>query len=484
MFQLKRRNLSFLFFLLSFAFTCWNVLNRELWRDEIQAWLIARESPTYQLLLTNISYEGKPPGWFSFLYIATKFDRNLDTFVYSHLLIVLISLILIYCARLSLTPKLATLSGFYFAYGYTSMAREYVLLLVLLSAWLWNICREQPFGLQFNVLIFSLLSTVNLFGCITALAFYISTFFSHFKSQASERRGWQIFLIVSGAVWTILMVFISLPPENHIFRQNPSFLGLEARPNFLFWKSIGFFAQIIFPFNSVYEVGHTTLLPGFVGIILVIYLISKVPTSQRLFISLAILGLFLFHIFAYSPFWWHRGITVILITYSSLIIIKRDSIVFKRNLVSIAIGSFFLFQFLGSLYGLGEEFRSKQPYSNAKYAAKQIVSLCEQKQVCTLISDNDMYASAILGYLPGKSIFYLNRDEFGTFALWKSAESSGRKYRDWTTLESKLQEFINPIFITTKLEMRPTSGNYQTILFDNSMTGDDYLLVFNNLEHN
>lgn len=483
-FYLRRDSLSFLFFISSFFLICWNVYSREFWRDEIQAWLIARDSSTYKLLIANISYEGKPPGWFSFLYVVAKLDPSLSTFTITYLLLVLTSLVFLFSSRLPLAAKIATFLGFYFAYGYTSMAREYVLLLVLLSAWLWNICRENPFGLRFNFLIFSLLSTVNLFGCITALSFYVSSFFLYLKGQASEKRRWQIVLLFIGAIWAILMIVISFPSENHLFRQNRPFLGLETRPNFLFWKSVGFFAQISFPFNEVYVVGHATLLPSFVGLIVVIYLISKVPMNQRLFIALTITGLFLFHIFAYSPFWWHRGIAVILITYGSLIIIRQDAMVLKRKLRSVVIASFFLFQILGSLYGLGRDFHSNQPYSNAKNAAKHIAALCEQEKVCTLVSDNDMYSSAILGYLPGQSIFYVNRDEFGTFALWKSDDGSKTMYPDWRTLESKLEEFINPIFITTNTGIRPTSSKYQTILLDNSVTGDDYLLVFRNLGPN
>ena len=43
----------------------------ELWRDETQAWAVARDSGSlFQLLATGIRYEGHPPLWYCLLYTS------------------------------------------------------------------------------------------------------------------------------------------------------------------------------------------------------------------------------------------------------------------------------------------------------------------------------------------------------------------------------------------------------------------------------
>ena len=43
-----------------------------LWRDEAQAWLIARDSHSLRDLLTLVHYEGHPPLWYLLLFLVTR----------------------------------------------------------------------------------------------------------------------------------------------------------------------------------------------------------------------------------------------------------------------------------------------------------------------------------------------------------------------------------------------------------------------------
>src|ERR1017187_1871514 len=64
--------ITFLFFILSFI----GIMNHEMWRDEFQAWLVARDAHSIPQLLHNLKYEGNPMLWHFFLFIITTFTHN------------------------------------------------------------------------------------------------------------------------------------------------------------------------------------------------------------------------------------------------------------------------------------------------------------------------------------------------------------------------------------------------------------------------
>ena len=60
-------------FLLASAFA---ISNHEMWRDEIQAWLIARDSTSLFDLFRNMKYEGHPPLWHICLMLLTRLTKS------------------------------------------------------------------------------------------------------------------------------------------------------------------------------------------------------------------------------------------------------------------------------------------------------------------------------------------------------------------------------------------------------------------------
>lgn len=54
----------------------WLVSHHEMWRDEIQAWLLARDAESFSALLPNLSYERHPGLWHAVLWPVTRLTRN------------------------------------------------------------------------------------------------------------------------------------------------------------------------------------------------------------------------------------------------------------------------------------------------------------------------------------------------------------------------------------------------------------------------
>src|SRR5215510_31505 len=62
--------------LLFFALTLWGILHHEMWRDELQAWLVARDSQSLLDLIHNVRYERSPALWQICLRLLTYFTIN------------------------------------------------------------------------------------------------------------------------------------------------------------------------------------------------------------------------------------------------------------------------------------------------------------------------------------------------------------------------------------------------------------------------
>jgi hypothetical protein len=102
--------------------------HHELWRDEWQAWLIARDSTTLADLLFNIRHEGHPPGWYLPLFALAQLTRNPLAMQLLHVALAAGGAYLL--ARFAPIPryqKLLILGSYFIAYEYAVVARAYAL---------------------------------------------------------------------------------------------------------------------------------------------------------------------------------------------------------------------------------------------------------------------------------------------------------------------------------------------------------------------
>src|SRR5687767_4774762 len=59
-----------------FVIALLGLLNHEMWRDEHQTWLVARDANSLPQLLDNMNYEGNPALWHFFLFLITRVTRS------------------------------------------------------------------------------------------------------------------------------------------------------------------------------------------------------------------------------------------------------------------------------------------------------------------------------------------------------------------------------------------------------------------------
>ena len=115
-----------------FALALFGILNHEMWRDEFQAWLVARDADSLYGLYQNMMYEGNPMLWHILLFTINIFTEN---FFFMQLLHILISTAFIYIfLRYSTFPQAAKalfVFGYFIIFEYTLISRGYGLGILL-----------------------------------------------------------------------------------------------------------------------------------------------------------------------------------------------------------------------------------------------------------------------------------------------------------------------------------------------------------------
>ena len=121
--------LAFLFL----AVGAYTTSHHEMWRDEIQAWLLARDSASVFELFAHLKYEGHPGIWHLCLMPLTRITHSPVIMQVFHLLIATITVYLfVRYAPFNRFQKFLFCFGYFVLYEYAVLARNYALGLFLI----------------------------------------------------------------------------------------------------------------------------------------------------------------------------------------------------------------------------------------------------------------------------------------------------------------------------------------------------------------
>ena len=150
---------------LSFA-----LFHHEMWRDEIQAWLLARDSRDVFELFHNLKYEGHPGLWHLLLMPVTRLTNSPVGMQMLHLMIATTTIFIVAkYAPLSTLQKSLFAFGYFPLYEYGVISRHYALglLFVVMTCVLLRRRWRHPLWLA---LVLALMSHTSLHACIIAIS--------------------------------------------------------------------------------------------------------------------------------------------------------------------------------------------------------------------------------------------------------------------------------------------------------------------------
>jgi hypothetical protein len=455
----------------------------EPWRDEAQDWLLARDLSLAQLL-NQMPYEGTPALWHLLLVPLAKsglpyYSKN----ILHGLIAASTAYLLLFRSPFSVLLKAMILFSYYFLIEYSLIARNYnlsMLFLFLIAAYYPQ--RHEQKNTYFLLLFLLLQTNIHSFGF--AIAFFVifsieqiqnnpSVYLPKTYRDISKLYG-ELFFIFG----MIVLLYQLLP-----IHKVPTPLVYDAADRLIFWKN-AFVKSLFYPYISVY------LLIIWVPIL---FLYTR-SISAIIFLIIVFSCLSFLFIFIHKGYERHHGFLFIsLIVAYWIVLIDTNNhsldyyidklvskisfnkpILYKLNAKNInkMIYRISVYSFYISIL-----FLNGTAYTN--YRKEILFQYSGSKEMAYLIAQQHLEgfewaaypsytASALLPYFPQKKIFYLDREEYGTFMIWDTKFQENAFHLSQKEIIKRFErQFVNspsPILILNKPLDPSFLHRYQLIL--------------------
>lgn len=438
--------LSLLVTLLFFLIGLFGITHHEMWTDETQAWLIAKDSADLWQLFENIRSERHPGLWHLCLFFISRFTHAPVAMQIFHLLIASATAFLIArFAPFKVWVKFPLIFSYFFAYEYAVISRCYAPGIFFIFLFLALNQRKSTFWA--TTIVLCLLSNTNVFGLIIAasLVVYLVSNELHLNGISHRLRKPRVTvaaMLLSAAVllsvfqmirvtegvegyegWTMRPAVSSsrmIATSNMIWRSYVPFPNLSSKN---FWNSC-ILMQTPWT-DSIF----TKLSP--LVVLCWIVLLRKRPAAM-LFYLCATSGILSFSYARYIGNARHAGhLFVVLVVACWLYYYASESrgvnglfLRLSRRLSAYLTPLLALLLYLhlaAAIYAYLMDY--KFPFSSARGMAKFISGRGLSNLPITGFSDVDV--SPIAAYLD-KQIYYPNQHKLGSFMEWKSRPKSKR----------------------------------------------------------
>ena len=171
-----------------FAVALLGMMNHELWRDEHQAWLVARDANTLPQLLENMKYEGNPALWHFFLFWITRLTHDPMYMQAFHLLLAT-GFVFVFnrYSPFSNLHKILFSFGYFALYEYAVISRSYSLGILLIFI----ICALYKNRTAHYILIgfiLALLANVTIYAVVIGCGLAAVLLLDYFLYQEKNKR--------------------------------------------------------------------------------------------------------------------------------------------------------------------------------------------------------------------------------------------------------------------------------------------------------
>ena len=213
------------FILLSlFAFVVFGtvlIFNHEMWRDEMRAWLHAKDAISLAGVFHNMRYDGHPYLWYIVLYFITRFTTQPVAMQICHLILAAgAGYVFLKYSPFTRLQKLLFILSYFPLYEYGVISRNYALGILLIFAFcgLFRASRNKNFLLLSCILF--LLAQTNFFAliicaCLGFMVFFECLYDKELRRGLSQKKGEIRAAITLFALGIVLSVLECIPPADY-----------------------------------------------------------------------------------------------------------------------------------------------------------------------------------------------------------------------------------------------------------------------------
>ena len=442
--------LTFLFLVVG-AFTA---SHHEMWRDEIQAWLLARDSTSVFNLFAHLKYEGHPGLWHLCLMPLSRITHSPVIMQMLHLLITGVTVYLfVRYAPFNWFQKLLFCFGYLVLYEYAIVARNYALGLLLITVFcvlfkerykrfIWVGC---VLLLLAHTSVHALIVTIAI-GIVLCCEYFFGSRFLKSLNQEIEaiedkRPIWIGFALIGVGIITAVLQLNPPPDTGFAVAWNFNFETKRVndivklisraylpvtRPVFGFWGSN---LLTTYPFFLSIQVPLCYFL-----ILLSLLLFHKRPTALLIYL-ISTFGLLTFFYIKYHGSIRHHGF--LFLAFLMCCWIYRDSPAINlgkteqqdtgsvidrilNRVGTVLVTLLLICHAIGGIIAVSMEYR--HVFSYGKLTAEYIRS--QGMQDLPMVGEIDYAVSPVVGYLEKPpQIYYPRGSRLGSFVRWDKART-------------------------------------------------------------
>ncbi len=447
--------------LLFFSLGMIGILHHEMWRDELQSWLIAKDSSSMIDLFNNLRYEGHPALWHTCLYLITRFTHNPLAMQIFHLLLATgVIYVFIEFSPFTRFQKILFTFGYFPFYEYSIISRSYSLgiLLIFIFCGLYP-TRNRSYLPLAAVLV--LLANTHAYGLIIALLLTMTLVLDGFLDRDIKTlfkpNKWNAIVSLIIVFYGILIaIFQIIPPDDADFKGDAirieNWAALPLLNNRLFatiltilrsYIPIPNFFQDQFWNTNILINGDSIARICAISITIIILLYSaalfiRKPIVLFLYLS-GNCGILLFTYTKFIGSLRHHGHLFFLFLaclWISSFYIKSDLLIEKfkssqkilarLNLVerskNVYLSVILFAHVIAGLFAFSMELN--YTFSGSKEVANYIDQPGLKDYV--LVGSRDYAAAPVAAFLDRK-IYYPESDKFGSFIVWRNRELFQRR---------------------------------------------------------
>lgn len=481
--------------------TTFAAIHHEMWRDELQAWLLARDSPSPLALFRNLKYEGHPALWHLLLTPITRFTGRPEVMQAVHLAIAATSVFLLTCySPFSRLEKSLLSFSYLLLYEYSIICRNYalsVLFIFVLSHW-FRRYRRQFIAVACGVF---LLCHTSFHGLLIGMALIAGMIVDLSVSRVDERKEffasqrfrWGAVIIVLGLATSLAQI---IPAADSGFapewktdldtKRVAEILGLVTRgylplpePFVHFWES--HWLEKWSPFRE---------FQGLISCVLLSYgciLLLRHPPALVIYV-VGTLGLLTFFYVKFSAGMRHHGFLFVLLLAAQWI--ARDAGLPNsrsvRDWAVVALKPLFpailCIHVLGAMIAIWMDY--EHPFSTGEAAARflQEHALAHKP----MLGEPDFTTLPVLGYLDKDRAYFPRAQRSGSFVIWNQRRnaivSNAENLSLATILDAAAMLLGNEVILIVNQELPQTAADgfelHELARFPRAIVADEQLFLY------
>lgn len=386
------------------------ISHHAMWRDETQAWLIARDTPTIGALLDELRYESHPALWYLLLKLLTALTSNpVSMQVLNFGLALAAVAMILWLAPFSLLERGMLAFGYFTLFEYGVKSRSYMLACVLLFAFCAGWRRLSPIVIAF---VLALLANVHFLFLIVSIGAALAVVIERagrgegMQSGDSSATKWLVAAAVLGLGW-LAAVLTVLPHADAAFHDT--------------WR-LDFFPMALARYFEDIFLGLSRSLAGATCLVALaaLLLFRTSPSSIKLFLAASLGGLVSFFYVKSIGAPWHQG--VLFFSFVAALwmdrSLKPSSVNKSLTRADLTVQALFVLALIGQIVASVSAVRMDlaRPASSGRDLARFIKAKGWASD--PVLGAPDYSVSTIVAYLGIRSAYYANGRRWGSFAIW------------------------------------------------------------------